>query len=288
MTATASRPSRATPRALPASARPLPVVGGRETARRRVDHAARESVAALRAELAGIDPERACCRAAERAGLGEAALGRARDPVVARLAVRLEHAQEGRSAFAWSSAAEHCRLAWLRGHFLACGSLSLAGGRTHLEFVVGRNEAPNLAARLAESNLPASLRIRRGAGVVTWKSAPTVIHFLRLVGASSGVLDLESRIVARELRGELNRQLNAETANLRRGIAAAARQVEAIETLRAAGRFESLPPIVRQVALSRLSAPESSVSDLAEELTVARARVQRALERIESEAARVR
>ena len=50
-----------------------------------------------------------------------------------------------RRAFDWPSAAEHCRLAWLRGLFLARGSLSLASGRTHLEFVVAPDEAPTLA-----------------------------------------------------------------------------------------------------------------------------------------------
>ena len=56
--------------------------------------------------------------------------------------------------FDWAAAAEHCRAAWLRGRFLARGSLSLAGGRTHLEFVVDPAEAPDLAARLADIGLP--------------------------------------------------------------------------------------------------------------------------------------
>ncbi|HVQ22950.1 MAG TPA: DNA-binding protein WhiA, partial [Candidatus Saccharimonadia bacterium] len=186
---------------------------------RRVDHGARELVGALRAELAAIDPGRACCRIAERQGLGAAATGRARDPVVARLAVRLEHIEQTEVAFAWASAREHCRLAWLRGRFLARGSLSLAGGRTHLEFVLPPGQAQGLADQLAELGLPAMVRIRRASGVVTWKSAAIVSRFLRLTGASATVLELESRTVSRELRSDLNRQLNAETANLRRGIA---------------------------------------------------------------------
>ena len=99
-----------------------------------------------------------------------------------RLAVRLEHTERTETAFAWASAAEHCRLAWLRGRFLARGSLSLAGGRTHLEFVLPPGEAQGLAEQLAEIGLPATVRIRRASGVVTWKGAATVSRFLRLSG----------------------------------------------------------------------------------------------------------
>src|SRR3970040_630540 len=124
-------------------------------------------------------------------------------------------------------ASDHCRVAWARGRFLARGSLSLAAGRTHLEFVVDADEAPVLVARLAELGLPARQRLRRGAGVITWKGTATVLRFLQLAGAGAALLELEARMVARELRAELNRQLNAETANLHRGIAAGARQLAA-------------------------------------------------------------
>jgi DNA-binding protein WhiA len=255
---------------------------------RRVDRDARELVEALRAELAAIEPGRACCRAAERSGLGVAATGQARDPVVARLAIRLGHDAARDAPFDWAVAADHCRLAWLRGRFLARGSLSLAGGRTHLEFVLPVPRARELAAHLVDLGLPAGVRLRRGTGVVTWKSATSVTRFLRLMGASATLLELESRIVSRELRSDLNRQLNAETANLRRGIASAARQVAAIESLQASGRFDGLPAAVRIVGRSRLAAPEASISELADELDIGRSSVQRALGRLEAEAARVR
>ncbi|MFI5254464.1 MAG: DNA-binding protein WhiA [Candidatus Limnocylindrales bacterium] len=250
------------------------------------DRAARELVEALRAELAAVEPGRACCRAAERAGLGAAATGHAPNAVVARLAIRLERSGgDGRRSFAWAEAAEHCRLAWLRGRFLATGSLSLAGGRSHLEFVVAPDEGRALAARLAELGLPAPWRLRRGSAVLTWKSRETIVRFLHLVGAGGALLELQARGVARSLRADLNRQLNAETANLRRGVDAAIRQLEAIERLRATGRLAFLPAIVRRVAEARDGAPEASISELAEQLEVPRASLQRALERLVDEAA---
>ena len=254
----------------------------------------RDLVAALRAELAAIDPTRACDRLAERMGLAAAALPR--DPVVARLAVRLQRRggpgpEPGGStpaetlatgaAFDFRGAAEHCRMAYLRGRFLGRGSLSLAGGRTHLEFVVDPDEAPLLADWLGLSGLPAAWRIRRGRGVVTWKSGETVGLFLRRIGAGAALLELEARQVSRTLRGELNRVLNADSANLLRSVAAAGRQLAAIDQIEADGRLSRQPYVVRVVAEARRETPEATLTDLAERLGVHRSAVQRALDRIE-------
>ncbi|HET9346239.1 MAG TPA: DNA-binding protein WhiA [Candidatus Limnocylindrales bacterium] len=253
----------------------------------------RDLVAALRSELAAIDPSRPCDRRAEAAGLASARP--AREGPVARLAVRLGRGSgrtdEGSGgagthetpepAFDWDASADHCRMAYLRGLFLARGSLSLASGRTHLEFVVPPADAPVLAARLEQEGLPAAWRVRRGWGVVTWKSADTVGLFLRRIGAGAALLELEARQVARALRGDLNRVLNAESANLQRAVGAAGRQIAAIEELDADGRLAAQPHVVRLVADARRETPEATLGELAERLHVHRSTVQRALERIE-------
>lgn len=252
----------------------------------------RDLVAALRAEVAAVDPSRACDRAAELAGLGPVLV--TREAAVARLAVRLGgHPQPVRphavrrtitlppAEFAWARAPEHCRLAWLRGRFLARGSLSLAAGRAHLEFVVTPDEAQQLAVRLGELGLPASWRLRRGSGVVTWKSSESITAFLGRIGASAALLELEARGVARSLRGELNRVINAESANLQRSVAAAGRQLAAIEALDGDGRLAEQPRTVRAVAEARRETPEASLSDIAVRLELHRSAVQRALDRLE-------
>jgi len=239
----------------------------------------RALVAALRAELAAIDPSRPCDRRAELAGLGGDPGGR--DAPVARLHHRLAADGTAAGSFDWDGARDHCRTAWLRGRFLARGSLSIAGGRTHLEFVVDPEAAPVLARRLASVDLPAAWRLRRGRGVVTWKSAETVGTFLRLIGAGAALLELEARQVSRALRGELNRVLNAESANLGRSVAAAGRQLAAIEQLEGDGRLAEQPFIVRAVADARRETPEATLGELAERLDLHRSAVQRALERIE-------
>jgi DNA-binding transcriptional regulator WhiA len=251
----------------------------------------RDLVAALRAELAGIDPSRACDRDAERAGLEGPA--RWRDATLARLGVRLARRETvaGRATsppdraptapFDWPSRPDHCRLAWLRGQFLSRGSLSLANGQTHLEFVVPLAEAPILAERLTALGMPPSWRERRGRGVVTWKSSEIVHLFLRRIGAGASLLELDVRQVARTLRGDLNRVINAESANLARTVSAAGRQLDAIAALDSDGRLAEESRTVRAVAAARRETPEATITELAERLDLHRSAVQRALDRIE-------
>ena len=258
---------------------------------------------ALRAELAGIDPARECDREAERAGLD---LGdRWRDASLARLAVRLARHPDGavdnrgtgdasetgeagdtRDAgragrFDWPNRAEHCRMAWLRGRFLARGSLSLANGRTHLELVVPPDEAPRLGGWLRDAGISSGWRVRRGHGVVTLKSAENVQLLLRRMGAGASLLEIETRQVARTLRGELNRVINAESANLARTVRASGRQLDAIAALAEDGRLSRESATVRAVAAARHDTPEATLAELAERLSMHRSAVQRALDRIE-------
>jgi hypothetical protein len=269
----------------------------------------RDLVLALRSELAAIDPSRPCDRRSEALALAD--VGAARDAPLARLLIRLAReraavaaaraagppgagatadirpaaartrAAAGIAMFAWDASPDHCRLAWLRGLFLAHGSLSLSGGRTHLEFLVAADDAERLARWLATVGLPASWRIRRGRGVVTWKNGDLVGTFLRRIGATGALLEVEARQVSRALRGDLNRVINAESANLQRAVGAAGRQMAAIDELTASGELAEQPYIVRSVADARRETPEATLGELAERLGIQRSTVQRALERIE-------
>jgi DNA-binding transcriptional regulator WhiA len=258
--------------------------------------AERELAAEIRAELAAVDPRRPCDRTAQAAAMADLAWrrGSRRNAPVLRTALRLGHrpgepsgqrrgaaSNDAVPAWSWDGSPEHCRVAYLRGLFLTHGSLSLADGRVHLEFVLDITEAEMLARGLREMGLPASYRLRRGRGVLTWKNADTVATFLRMAGARTSLFDLEARRVARALRGELNRLLNAEAANLARTVDSAARQREAIDELAADGELGSLPPEARTVAAARRDAPEASIGDLAVATGLHRSTVQRELQRIE-------
>ena len=250
--------------------------------------AERDLVGSIRAELAAIEPARRCDRRALRAGLGMTGPRQGSRPI-GRILVRLAAEDEAalRQAFDWPAAAGHCRWAYLRGVFLANGSLSLAGGRVHLEFVGPVEDMTRLAAQLADVGLPANARIRRGRGVLTWKGTEPVISFLRHAGGTAALLELESVLVTRQLQGQLNRAINAESANLRRSVASSRRQLASIEVLEASGELARLPGPVRSVARARIDAPEASLTELARTLGISRGVVQRGLDQLEARALHV-
>ena len=240
--------------------------------------------AEIRAELAAVTPQRACCRRAQAAAFDGFAWRshRGRQAALVRTALRLGHRPgDDAPAWRWEEGAEHCRVAYLRGLFLIRGSLSLGEAGPHLEFVLDPDRAAELVPRLREIGLPAALRLRRGRGVVTWKSADTIMTFLRLAGAGSAVLDLEARRVARGLHGELNRVLNAESANLARTVDCAFRQLQAIDALAEHGGLAALSEHARRVAIARREAPAATLAELADSTGLHRSAVQRELRHIE-------
>ena len=116
---------------------------------------------------------------------------------------------------------------------------------------------------------------------MTWKSTESITAFLGRIGGSGALLELEARSVARSLRGDLNRVINAESANLARSVAAAGRQLDAIDALEADGRLALQPRTVRAVVEARRETPEASLSEIADRLDLHRSAVQRALDRVE-------
>jgi hypothetical protein len=107
--------------------------------------------------------------------------------------------------------------------------------------------------------------------VVTVRSAAGVGAALSSIGAQGGRLAYEEGRVVRDIRAGVNRSLNAETANLRRTVDAAVRQLEAIARLGADPvRWDGLPPAVREAALLRRSHPDATLSGLAEAAAISR------------------
>jgi WhiA C-terminal HTH domain/WhiA LAGLIDADG-like domain len=165
-----------------------------------------------------------------------------------------------------------CRRSRLRGAFLALGSVSRPGRPPHLEIPVrDQRAAGRLAADFAALEVPATVRMRRRRPVVTVRSATAVGAALSSIGAQGGRLAYEEGRVVRDIRAGVNRTLNAETANLRRTVDAAVRQLEAITRLGLDPvRWDALPPALREAALLRRAHPEASLSTLAEAAAISR------------------
>jgi hypothetical protein len=262
-------------------------------------------VAAIRHELAALTPERSCCRQVELDALADS--GRREDIAIARTIHRLTSlidaeprrgqsttAVLGQSVMARSAAAlaraagqagaSHCRRAALRGRILARGSLSLASGRAHLELVVRPLEGDAVNQILARESLGGTRRLRRGRAVFVWKGEESVLHLLRVLGGGASLAALEARSVGREVRGAINRAVNAETANLRRTVGAGLRQASAVRLLANAGAIDTNTPR-GLIAQARLDDPSATLSDIARALNLSRGVVQRGLAALERDAA---
>jgi DNA-binding protein WhiA len=157
-----------------------------------------------------------------------------------------------------------CRAAYLRGAFLAGGSVAPPRRPVHLEVRTHDLDAANDLARIVAIDGDV-LRVRERAryAVAYTKRLDTVADLLARIGANDAALQLAEGEVLSQLRGEANRQANAETANLRRQVVAARRQLDAIAALRQHGALASLEPRLREAAELRAEHPELTLGELA-------------------------
>lgn len=175
-----------------------------------------------------------------------------------------------------------CRAAYLRGAFLAGGTLS-ARRSAHLELrtasIAGALVLRDVAGRVG---VPLSVLERETHALAYAKSWDAVESFLSVVGAGDAVLALEERAVVAATRDRANRLANADHANVVRTSLAAQAQLAAIERLRADGALESLPDVLREAAELRRRHPSDTLSELAARTDppASRAAVQRRLQRL--------
>ncbi|HWF58247.1 MAG TPA: DNA-binding protein WhiA [Candidatus Dormibacteraeota bacterium] len=181
-----------------------------------------------------------------------------------------------------------CRRSRLRGAFLALGSVSRPDRPPHLEIPVrDQGAAAVLVEDLGALEIPAAVRMRRSRPVVTVRSAAAVGATLSSIGAQGGRLRFEEGRVVRDVRAGVNRGLNAETANLRRTVDAAVRQLDAIRRLTAdPRRWDSLPPAVRAAAQLRQAHPDAPLGSLAEQAGISRPAMAGRLQRLVEAAGR--
>lgn len=160
---------------------------------------------------------------------------------------------------------ECCRTAFLRGAFLAGGSVTDPEKRYHLELDTGHAQASReVATLLTEMGfLPHSVR-RSGSSVIYFKQSEHIEDLLTTIGAPAAAMDIMTAKVDKEIRNGANRAMNCDMANVNKTIDAALEQKNAIQRLQENGRLERLPEKLRQTALLRLQYPEMSLSQLAE------------------------
>ena len=156
-----------------------------------------------------------------------------------------------------------CKRAFLRGAFLACGSMSDPSKGYHLEFAARTVQNAELLSLLA-SEFDIDLKISerpRGVGAYV-KDSEAIVAMLAVLEASLAVMEMENSRIVKEVRNSVNRKVNCEAANIGKTIAASSSQIDDIRRLKESGHFSALPATLREIAELRLAWPELSLGEL--------------------------
>lgn len=160
-----------------------------------------------------------------------------------------------------------CRKAFLRGAFLAGGSVSDPEKTYHLEITShSYRMAQDVSRILGMFKLNAKIIKRKGSYVTYLKEGENIVDFLNIIGAHSALMELENVRILKGMRNSVNRMVNCETANLDKTVNASIRQVDNIKYLMEITGFSKLPDSLREMAELRLAYSDASLVELGQML----------------------
>lgn len=155
---------------------------------------------------------------------------------------------------------------FLRGVFLTCASMVNPETEYHLEFSA-TTEILNLylfnAFKLVKFDFNPNVITRRGNTVLYIKESEKIIDFLVFIGAQQSAMELMQIKMVKEMRNNINRSTNCETANIAKTAVSATKQIEAIKLIKKQKKFE-LTPELQETADLRLAHPYASLNELAQ------------------------
>ena len=156
-----------------------------------------------------------------------------------------------------------CKRAYIRGAFLAAGSMSDPNKSYHFEIVCSQEEQAEYLRNIIHSfGLDAKIVIRKANYIVYLKEGAQIVDVLNVMEAPGALMELENVRIMKEMRNSVNRQVNCETANIKKIVSAAVRQREDIEYIRDTVGFDKLPEGLRTIALARLLYPDAPLKEL--------------------------
>ena len=160
---------------------------------------------------------------------------------------------------------ECCRTAFMRGAFLAGGSVTDPRKGYHLELTTSHlSVGREMLALMREMGLEPKAAQRKGNSVVYFKQSDRIEDLLTSIGAPLSAMEVMNAKLEKDLRGSVNRRVNCDAANLDKAVEAAMTQVESIRRLEDQGRLALLPEKLQETASLRLAHPEDTLSQLAQ------------------------
>ena len=158
-----------------------------------------------------------------------------------------------------------CKAAFLRGAFLAGGSVTDPGKGYHMELVTTHGAVARETFVLFQEVLDVSPKLasRGGGQVLYFRQSDRISDVLAYLGAPVSAMGIMEAKLEKELNNKVNRRCNCDDANTSKVVEAAQEQLNAIRILRDRGVMEYLPKKLRQAADARERNPESSLTELA-------------------------
>ncbi len=161
-----------------------------------------------------------------------------------------------------------CKRAYIRGAFLASGSLSDPEKTYHLEFVSQNEQHANELMALVNSfDMDAKVIIRKKYYVLYLKEGRQIVDLLNIMEAHVALMNLENLRILKEMRNNVNRIVNCETANLNKTVSASVKQIHDIEYIEEMVGLTTLPESLEDMARIRLENPSASLKELGEYLS---------------------
>lgn len=160
-----------------------------------------------------------------------------------------------------------CKRAFIRGAFLATGSVSNPKKAYHFEIIFSdKVNAIFLKEMMRTLDLSAKIVQRKKTYVVYLKESEQIVKVLGIMEASSALMNFENERIFKEVRNVVNRKVNCETANLGKTISASYKQIKDITLIRECLGLDSLPESLKEIAHARLEDPDASLRELGERL----------------------
>ena len=157
-----------------------------------------------------------------------------------------------------------CKAAFIRGAFLSGGSVTDPDKRYHLELATAHHSVSRETnSVLLEMGFSPRETQRSGNSLLYFKQADAIADFFTTLGASRTAMDVMTAKVDKEMRNTVTRQINCDSANTDKTVAAAQEQLAAIRRVARDYGLDALPEPLRDAALLRITNPEASLSDLA-------------------------
>ena len=155
----------------------------------------------------------------------------------------------------------------LASYFFEKGSMADPSKSNHLEFVCDDDEeALEITDLLSHYEIGAGKTKRKSYTVVYIKDGECISSLLNLMGAHKSLMDMENDRIRRELRGNVNRRVNCDSANINKTVNASEAQIEAINFLEETGELKRLPKTLRDAARARAAQPGATLKELADSM----------------------